>query len=216
MEQCVSEVQSNNKQTFKDNNQGGTYQILADSQLQELEKYICCSACDSNMIRKERLQAVESYHRMLQENSKKSNDEVLELWKDQEKDISVKEEMKSKQNLRFSHRGIATEIIATCEECANENKISPKLSILSGYDWKQQPIGRWNNSWYDLNVQVVLATMAIGCGGSDLSDFLSLLDIPNCANFGSNAFNKIKASIGRNLRSCGIEVMEEALEEEVR
>ena len=84
------------------------------------------------------------------------------------------------------------------------------------YDWNQQPTGRWNNSWYDLNVRVVLATMAIGCGGSDLSDFLSLLDIPNCASFGNNAFNKIESCIGRNLRSCGIEAMEEALKEEVR
>ena len=99
--------------------------------------------------------------------------------------------------VHYCHRGLSTEMIATCEECSTEYCIKPKLSSLSGSDWNQQPTGRWNNSWYDLNVRAVLATLAIGGGGSDLSDFLSLIDIPNCANLGSNAFNKIESTFAK-------------------
>ena len=90
------------------------------------------------------------------------------------------------------------------------------MSKYANLNWSQQPTCRWNNSWYDLNVRAVLATLAIGGGGSDLSDFLSFLDIPNCASFGTNAFNKIEALIGKELRSCGLKAMEEALQEEIK
>ena len=51
------------------------------------------------------------------------------------------------------------------------------MKSLGGSDWNQQPPGRWKNSWYDLNVRAVLASLAIEGGGSDLSDFLSLIEI---------------------------------------
>ena len=62
-----------------------------------------------------------------------------------------------------------------CQEFSAKHSFEPKKSVLSGCDWNQQPNGRWNNSWYDLNVRDVLATLAIGGGGGiDLLDFLSL------------------------------------------
>ena len=184
--------ENDNKQSINANDPQGTYQLIANSQLQEIQEHMCCATCSQKKIKYEKMHAVESLMQIMKDHPGKSHDDLLSMWKDKENEAIVSDK-KSKMKLHYCHRGLSTEMIATCEECSTQYSIKPKLSSLSGSDWNQQPTGRWNNSWYDLNVRAVLATLAIGGGGSDLSDFLSLIDIPNCANFGSNSFHKIES-----------------------
>ena len=205
----INEVQKHvsdeddNKQCSEVNEHKGTYQILANTQLRELEKHMSCKQCTHQMVRQERLHAVQSFLQILKDNKNENYDYLFDLWKqkEQQEETNVRYEDKKHNciHLHFTHRGLATEVSTKCQECSSEHKIPPKKSSQYGLDWNQQPTRRWNNSWYDLNLRAVLATLAIGGGGSDLSDFLSFIDIPNCASFGYNAFNRIDALIGRSL-----------------
>ena len=89
-------------------------------------------------------------------------------------------------------------------------------SCLSGKSYAGLPSQRKNNSWFETNLRLVLATLAVGNGGSDLSDFAAFLDLPQASSFGNRPFNRIEAIVGEHLRAVSDEAMKEAWEEETR
>ena len=113
--------------------------------------------------------------------------------------------------------GMATGLCVQCEDCNQEiYDIPPAPSSLHGTSFKGTPSKRRNNSWFELNLRLVLATLAIGNGGSDLSDFCAFLDLPQSTSFGSKTFNKLECVIGQHLRDAAEQGMADALEEEIR
>ena len=101
-----------------------------------------------------------------------------------------------------------------CKECEDVKTIPPKPSAFAGKGYNGEPSGRQNNSWFEANLRFVLAALAVGNGGSDLSDFAAFLDLPQASSFGTRAFNRIECLVGERLRRVAEESMKEAREEE--
>ena len=214
--EAIELLEDDNKQApILETNKESTYYLIANTQLRELETLMTCAPCTKKTVRSEREDAVASFLSMMKDDPDTHPDHLFTLWKEKEK-LKQDEKTSKKLHITTANRGLATELIVQCCHCTNKHHIAPKLSRYANLDWSQQPTRRWNNAWYDINVRAVLATLAIGGGGSDISDLLSFIDVPNCASFGTNAFNKIEALIGKELRSCGMQAMDGALEEEVR
>ena len=62
----------------------------------------------------------------------------------------------------------------------------------------------------------MLTTLAIGNGGSDLSDFTASIDLPQASSFGKRPFNNIQSTIGEDLRQIAADSMKQAMEEEAK
>ena len=125
---------------------------------------------------------------------------------------------KSVSNINFKHstHGMASSINLTCCQCHQETTIPPRLSRFAGTRYDGQPSARPNNSWYEPNIRLVLATLAIGNGASDLSDFSAFLDLPQASSFATRPFNKIECMIGEDLRCVSEDSMIEALNREIK
>ena len=123
----------------------------------------------------------------------------------------------SKTTIRSYNYGMASGFSVACEECKEEiQSIPPPLSSLHGVGYDGEPTRRRNNTWFEGNIRLVLATLAIGNGGADISDFCAFLDLPQASHFGSKAFNKIECVIGQHLCSVAEQGMKGALQEEIR
>ena len=112
---------------------------------------------------------------------------------------------------------MASEFCATCNECDEETaKVPPPPSSLHGVGLDGTPSRRQNNTWFEGNIRLVLGTLAIGNGGTDLSDMCAFLDLPQAGSFGAKPFNRIESVVGRYLRDAAEEGMREALQEEIK
>ena len=158
-------LEDNNKQDPNiQTNKDSTYYLIANTQLRELETLMTCAPCTRDTIRSERLDAVTSFLSMMKDDPNTHPDHLFTVWKENEK-LKQDEKTGNKEvNLTTANRGLATELIVQYCHCHNNHHISPKLSKYANLDWSQQPTCRWNNSWYDINVRAVLATLAIGGG----------------------------------------------------
>ena len=67
-----------------------------------------------------------------------------------------------------------------------------------------------------MNVRLVLGTLAIGSGGTDLADFLAFAGLPNFISFCSGSFHRIETLINPYLLQVAEQSMERAREEEVK
>ena len=126
------------------------------------------------------------------------------------KDKRVRQEIKTKTY------GMASAINLLCSECKEETEIPPKSSSFAGKGLDGEPSRRRNNMWYEANIRLVLATLAVGNGGSDLSDFAAILDPPQASSFGKRAFNRIESMIGIDLQEVAEASMNEAMEKEAK
>ena len=122
----------------------------------------------------------------------------------------------SDKKVSFDTYGLSSAVHLTCLECGEESTAAPKLSSFAGKDYTGQPSQRRNNSWYESNLRFVIATLAIGNGGSDLCDFLAFADLPQATSFGSRSFNRIECLVGETIRAVAEQSMIEAWEEETR
>ena len=62
---------------------------------------------------------------------------------------------------------------------------------------------------------LVLGTMAVENGGSDLSNFFTMFNLPQASSLDSRPLNWIECILGENLRLIAEDSMMEALEQEV-
>ena len=62
---------NDNKQSLKEEQKQGTYQLLANSQLLELQENMACDNCTKNRVEQERLHAVQSFLHLMKENNGK-------------------------------------------------------------------------------------------------------------------------------------------------
>ena len=111
---------------------------------------------------------------------------------------------------------MSSAINLTCMECQEDSKVPPKPSTFRGKNYSGEITARSNNSWYEANLRLVIASLAIGNGGSDLADFGAFLDLPQAAPFATRPFNLIEGIVGEHLRKVAEESMYEALEEETK
>ena len=130
---------------------------------------------------------------------------------------TCKRKEKSVSNkINISTYGMASAINLTCSECKATTEFPPEKSSFAGKGYDGLPSNRQNNLWYEANLRLVLGTLAIGNGGSDLSDFSAILDLPQASSFGYRPFNRIESNIGENLREIAEQAMKEALDEEIK
>ena len=112
---------------------------------------------------------------------------------------------------------MASGLCVACGNCDEEIAgIPPLPSSLHNTGLNGEPSRRRNNTWFEANLRLVLATLAVGNGGTDLADFCAFLDLPQAATFGKKPFNKIECAIGARLRNVVEEGMKDALQEEIR
>ena len=111
---------------------------------------------------------------------------------------------------------MASAINLTCNACQDETEIAPRPSSFAGLGLSGEPSGRWNNTWYETNIRLVLGTLAVGNGGMDLGDFAAIVDLPQAATFSKKPFNLIESIVGENLREIAADSMAKAMEEEIR
>ena len=70
---------------------------------------------------------------------------------------------------------------------------------------------------FEANIHLVPATIVMGNGGMDHSDFAAILDLPQASSFRKCAFNRIKSMIGINNLQEVIKVsMNETLQKEAK
>ena len=120
------------------------------------------------------------------------------------------------KKLKFKIYGMSSAINLTCTQCDNEKEIPPNPSSFAGKGFSGEPSLRKNNSWYEANLRLVLATLAVGNGASDLSDFSAFLDLPQASSFSTKPFNRIESIVGEHLRHIAEESMHEAWMEETK
>ena len=140
--------------------------------------------------------------------------EIMKEWKIEEKNkkkvgnmISIQE----KNNI-----GLTSFPSLLCQECEEEKEMEVETTKFRQRNYK----GGWttlpNCSWFQTNVETVLATLACGMGSTDTADFLSFLGIPKMHSFQHQQFTKIENLIGPYLRKVADRSMEEMLEEEIK
>ena len=120
------------------------------------------------------------------------------------------------EEMKFKTYGMATAINLQCYGCNEEREVPPKLSNFAGKDKNGNPSRKKNNTWYETNLRLVLGSLAVGNGSSDLSDFAAFMGLPQASSFGKRPFNKIECIIGESIRQVAQDSMHKALEEEIR
>ena len=103
-----------------------------------------------------------------------------------------------------------------CHECEEENEIKVEKTKFSDHDYNGKVSKIPSASWYQTNVETVLATLACGMGASDTADFLSFLNIPKMHSFQHQQFTRIEKLIGPYLREVADTSMDEMLEDEIK
>ena len=127
------------------------------------------------------------------------------------------DEMKQKKRskIKIKTNGMASSINLYCTNCNDETYIPAAPSTFKGKGFDGEPTRRENNAWFDLNLRLVLGTLAVGNGGTDLSDFAAMLDLPQSSSFGKRPFNRIECVVGEVLRQVAEESMKRELEKEI-
>ena len=93
--------------------------------------------------------------------------------------------------------------------CAEKSVASAAPSKFNGKSLKGDSQHKKISNWYELNLKLVLGTMASGIGSSNMAQLLSFLDLPNCKTLNRKFFKNTELTIGLILKKV-------ALEEEVR
>ena len=118
-------------------------------------------------------------------------------------------------NVNIKTYGMASAINLQCSGCETQKEISPRPSSFTGQGFDGEPTARPNNSWYESNLRLVLGSLAVGNGGTDLSDMAAFMGLPQASSFGKRPFNKIECVVGESIRQVAHDSMKEALEKEV-
>ena len=179
IEEEISE-NDHNENTNSSNKNDSCNRLLSSEQIDEL----CgsCSKCEWN-------DAGESFACYLmesQEGKKVGRQNIIDLlgkWK--KSNVKIKyTRNNNKLTLTFKQHGIATNIEYCCTNCNSvKGTIEAKKSAFVGKTYNRKQTKLPNNSWYDTNIRLVLGTLAIGSGGTDLADFLAFAGLPNFISF---------------------------------
>ena len=111
--------------------------------------------------------------------------------------------------------GFASNTSFFCKECCEETNTTEQNTIFKGKNYVGHHTNRPNSSWYRENVELVLATLASGLGASEVSDFLTFLNVPKMHSFLNNQFFSIEKLIGKHIRKIADKSMQEMLDDEV-
>ena len=129
-----------------------------------------------------------------------------------------KAKRKKKKQIKIECENIGLHPCITLQ-CPKTNKRFQVKSNVTKYNqtsYKGAKCANENCSWYDVNLRLVLATLASGLGPSDITTFLSFLGLPNLTSFSRKQFHRIEMLIGQDLRFVGNASMKDALDEEIR
>ena len=85
--------------------------------------------------------------------------------------------------------GIANDVEISCSCCKAKVVSTAVLSTFQGKNLKGEYTSQKNSNWYQLNLKLVLDTMASGIGTSDMAQLLSFLDINNCKAWIEDSLN---------------------------
>jgi hypothetical protein len=121
------------------------------------------------------------------------------------------------EKLRFTKFdwGVATEVNISCKN-GHGFTAERQRSSLHGKRREGSKKTMDRLSWYELNVKLVLAGLAMGVGGKEMARLLAFLDLPTASSFETNGWNKIEDEIGPVLRKVARDAMNKALDEEIR
>ena len=120
-----------------------------------------------------------------------------------------------RQELKLKTFGMATAIHLVCSGCHEERVLPPRSSSFAGRGLDGEPSARSNNAWYETNLRLVLASLAVDNGGTDLSDIAAFIGLPQATSFGKRPFNRIECLVGETIRQVADDSMKEALDEEI-
>ena len=157
--------------------------------------------CIENGIGKETILSLKSDWRR-----KKEQKQLLENDRSKRNRIEIKEE----------RIGICCKPYLECKDCKRLEKVEMKYSRkFQGKGYNGEATNRENCSWHEINIKVVLGTIAAGIGPSDMQTLLTFLDIPVPKSFPYVTFSKLENLIGKTFKQIRDESMEEGLKEEV-
>ena len=138
---------------------------------------------------------------------------IANEWKTQHQSNNKQEEsieIETKCNV-----GIANTAAIVCKRCKNRTEISEEETKFKGKNYKGDCTSRPTYLWHKKNIEIVLATIATGMGGSETAEFLSFLNIPKMDAFAKNGFVTIEKYIGKCLREVSENSMKTMLEKEI-
>ena len=87
---------------------------------------------------------------------------------------------------------MACGLCVACKDCLKDIANIPLLtSLLCSTDLDEKPLRLCNNTLFKGKFQLFLETLAVGNGGTGLSNFYTFLILPQAFIFGMKPFNKI-------------------------
>ena len=101
-------------------------------------------------------------------------------------------------------------------ECTNKHcshVVEPKKSCF--FEESTNKRGRKKLSHYEINLKMVLLSLAVGIGPSETGQFLGFLDLPQASSFEHYSFKTIENEIGYALEEIVSEAMNEALNDKI-
>ena len=134
---------------------------------------------------------------------------LKEQWKSKrksEKDISI----------QCENIGLQACITLTCQKSNKQYPVKSNLTKYHKTNYKGDKCSNENCSWYDINLRLVLGTLASGLGPSDISTLLAFMGLPNLSSFSRTQFRRIEMLLGKDLRFVGNDSMKKALDEEIK
>ena len=186
-------------------NNYSTYQILNVQTIQDTVNKQCVCRCHLQS-------TLNSFLHYVSQRDNQLSHRLSEL----KKEWTNTNEFKNEIKIKVDNIGIHPNVTMQCSSCNKASEVNIKKTKYEGTTYSGKPHRTPNCSWYPLNLQIVLATLATGLGPSDLPIFLSLLGLPNLRSFSHQQYYRIECLIGKYLREIAQDSMEEALTEELR
>ena len=187
----------------------GNRLVPIDSLFSNVEKHLCCSVCANNGVDDELDRFVD--YLSTQNEVKKCNmnvDSLLQRYKMRYK--------RKKYTVRMKEDtvGIATQLDCYCSHCSEKDSLFSTMRLRSVFEGNGHQYNASES--FTNNVMMVLGFQQIGGGGSDAMKVLTFLGLPNGKSMKDNKFKRIEDKIGLYIRQLTDELIQNALEEEVK
>ena len=95
---------------------------------------------------------------------------------------------------------IVNDIKISCSSCVATVVATAVSSTFKDNDLKGEYTSQNNSNWYELNLKLVIGSMASRIGLINITQLLSFLDIQNCQSLNGRFFKNIELTIGATLR----------------